>query len=52
MMGIEGGWIHRENKTEGQNVVFNGVAGKTDKVDNVHVQVSAKYNFALPLGGQ
>jgi len=47
MMGIEGGWIHRENKTEGQTVTFNGVSGKTDKVDQYHVQVSAKYSFSF-----
>jgi len=53
MMGIEGGWIHRENKTEGVSVVFapTGVSGKTEKVDQYHVQVSAKYSFALPLSG-
>ena len=47
MMGVEGGWIHRENKQEG--VVIPGV-GTTAKVDQYHVQVSAKYNFALSLG--
>jgi hypothetical protein len=52
-MGIEGGWIHRENKTEGATVTFapTGVTGKTEKVDQYHVQVSARYNFALSLGG-
>ena len=50
MMGIEGGWIHRENKQEGVATTFNGVAGNTAKVDQYHVQVSAKYNFALSLG--
>jgi hypothetical protein len=50
MMGIEGGWIHRENKQEGVATTFNGIAGNTAKVDQYHVQVSAKYNFALSLG--
>jgi hypothetical protein len=52
MMGIEGGWIHRENKTEGQSVTFNLITGNTEKVDQYHVQVSAKYSFGLTLGGQ
>jgi len=42
MMGIEGGWIHRDNKKEGPGI---------ENVDQYHVQVSAKYNFALSLGG-
>jgi len=42
MMGIEGGWIHRDNKKEGPGI---------DNVDQYHVQVSAKYNFALSLSG-
>jgi hypothetical protein len=50
MMGVEGGWIHRENKQEGVATTFNGIAGNTAKVDQYHVQVSAKYNFALSLG--
>ena len=50
MMGVEAGWIHRENKQEGIATTFNGVSGKTEKVDQYHVQVSAKYNFALSLG--
>jgi hypothetical protein len=50
MMGIEGGWIHRENKQEGVATTFNGIAGNTAKVDQYHVQVSARYNFALSLG--
>src|SRR5262249_39629484 len=54
MMGIEGGWIHRENNKDG--VVIDDPGGpfdglKTEKVDQYHVQVSAKYSFALPLGG-
>ena len=40
MMGVEGGWIHRENNSDEFDV------------DQYHVQVSAKYNFALTLGGQ
>jgi hypothetical protein len=48
MMGVEGGWIHRENKGDG--TVVAGL-GTVDKVDQYHVQVSAKYNFALTLGG-
>jgi hypothetical protein len=52
MMGVEGGWIHRENKTEGVTVTFDptGVSGKTEAVDQYHVQVSAKYNFSMSLG--
>ena len=50
MMGVEGGWIHRENKQEGVTTTFNSVTAKTEKVDQYHVQVSAKYNFALSLG--
>jgi hypothetical protein len=50
MMGVEGGWIHRENKTEGVTLTGPDFFGKTEKVDQYHVQVSAKYNFALSLG--
>jgi hypothetical protein len=52
MMGVEGGWIHRENKTEGVTVTFDptGVSGKTEAIDQYHVQVSAKYNFSMSLG--
>jgi hypothetical protein len=39
MMGIEGGWIRRENNSDGFSE------------DNYHVQVSAKYNFAFSGGG-
>jgi outer membrane DcaP-like protein len=35
MMGVEGGWIHRENNSDGF------------KVDDYHVQVSAKYSFSF-----
>ena len=52
MMGIEGGWIHRENKQDGATIApgrpFAG--GTTEKVDQYHVQVSARYNFAISLG--
>jgi hypothetical protein len=41
MMGIEGGWIHRDNKKEGPGI---------ENVDQYHVQVSAKYNFAFSPG--
>jgi hypothetical protein len=50
MMGVEGGWIHRENNKEGVATTFQGVNGTTDKIDQYHVQVSAKYNFAMSLG--
>src|SRR5262245_3192765 len=39
MWGVEGGWIRRENESDGF------------QIDNYHVQVSARYNFALTLGG-
>jgi hypothetical protein len=39
MYGVEFGWTHRENNSDGW------------KVDNYHLQVSAKYNFAYHLGG-
>ena len=39
MYGVEGGWIHRENNSDGW------------KVDDVHVQVSAQYNFSFTTGG-
>ena len=39
MMGVEGGWIHRENNSDGFDV------------DDYHVQVSARYNFSISLGG-
>jgi hypothetical protein len=38
MVGGEVGWIHRANNADGW------------KTDDYHVQVSAKYNFALSLG--
>lgn len=47
MMAVEGGWIHRENKKEGTSITFNGITGNTAKVDQYHVQVSAKYNFSF-----
>ena len=50
MMGVEGGWIHRENNKEGVATTFQGVNGNTEKIDQYHVQVSAKYNFAISLG--
>jgi hypothetical protein len=46
MMGIEGGWIHRENKKEGVATTFNGVNGTTEKVDQYHVQVSAQVQLS------
>jgi hypothetical protein len=39
MIGPEVGWIHRENNSDGF------------KVDDYHVQVSFKYNFATHIGG-
>lgn len=44
MMGVEGGWISRTNK--------GPVAPAADAytVDNVHLQVSAKYNFSFNPG--
>jgi hypothetical protein len=39
MYGVEFGWTHRENNKDGF------------KVDNYHVQVSAKYNFSYHIGG-
>ena len=52
MMGIEGGWIHRENKQEGVTIAAGRpfAGGTTEKVDQYHVQVSAKYNFAFSPG--
>jgi hypothetical protein len=38
MMGVEGGWIHRENNSDGFDV------------DQYHVQFSFKYSFATTLG--
>jgi hypothetical protein len=40
MMGVEGGYISRENNSDGFDV------------HQVHVQVSAKYSFAFSSGGQ
>jgi len=40
MFGVEGGWIQRENNS-------NGI-----RTDNTHVQVSAKYNFSFNVGGE
>ena len=39
LCGVEGGWIHRENNSDGF------------KVDDYHVQVSAKYSFSFSTGG-
>jgi hypothetical protein len=39
MCGIEGGWIHRENNSDGW------------KIDDYHVQISAKYAFSFNTGG-
>ena len=39
MMGVEGGWIRRENNRDG----FES--------ENWHVQASFKYNFSVSLGG-
>jgi len=39
MMGVEGGWIRRENNRDG----FES--------ENVHVQLSFKYSFATSIGG-
>ena len=39
MMGVEGGWIRRENNRDG----FDS--------ENYHVQLSFKYSFAATLGG-
>jgi hypothetical protein len=39
MYGVEFGWTHRENNSDGF------------KIDNYHVQVSAKYSFSTHLGG-
>ena len=38
MWGVEGGWIQRENNSDG----FTS--------DNLHIQVSAKYNFGFSTG--
>jgi hypothetical protein len=40
MWGVEGGWIRRENNSDGFSI------------DNAHVQVSAKYNFSFNVGGE
>jgi len=39
MAGVEGGWIRRENFRDGFTV------------DNTHIQVSARYNFSVSIGG-
>jgi len=39
MYGVEFGWTHRENNKD------------RFKIDNYHIQVSAKYNFATHFGG-
>jgi len=39
MMGVEGGWIRRENNRDGFDT------------DNYHVQLSFKYSFATSIGG-
>jgi hypothetical protein len=39
MWGVEGGWIQRENNSDGF------------KTDDQHVQISAKYNFSFNAGG-
>jgi len=39
MMGIEGGWDHRKNNSDGWTV------------DNYHVQASFKYSFSAHIGG-
>jgi hypothetical protein len=39
MYGVEFGWTHRENNSDGF------------KIDNYHVQVSAKYSFSTHFGG-
>jgi hypothetical protein len=40
MWGVEGGWIQRENNSDGF------------KTDDQHVQISAKYNFSFNAGGE
>ena len=40
MAGVEGGWISRENNSDGFDV------------DQMHIQFSAKYNFSFSGGGQ
>jgi hypothetical protein len=40
MAGVEGGWISRENNSDGYDV------------DQMHIQFSAKYNFSFSGGGQ
>ena len=40
MMGVETGWMHRENFDDGW------------EEDNMHVQVSFKYSFATSIGGE
>ena len=40
MAGVEGGWINRENNSDGYDV------------DQMHIQFSAKYNFSFSGGGQ
>jgi hypothetical protein len=39
MMGVEGGWVRRENFQDGFGT------------ENYHVQLSFKYNFAVSIGG-
>jgi hypothetical protein len=39
MMGVEGGWIHRDNLSDGWSE------------DDTHIQVSFKYSFATSVGG-
>ena len=39
MVGVEGGWIRRENFRDG----FSS--------DDTHIQVSARYNFSVSIGG-
>ena len=39
MVGIEGGWIHRDNFSDGWSE------------DDTHVQVSFKYSFSTTIGG-
>jgi len=40
MWAIEGGWIDRENNSDGF------------RINDTHVQVSAKYNFSFDIGGE
>ena len=39
MMGVEGGWIHRDNFSDGWSE------------DDAHIQVSFKYSFSTSIGG-